>query len=138
MKLFNNPLDSWGLRATDDNVPGSSFEAAGNLASSQFCFVTVNSDGQIAVTTEGALADGVLQDAPAAQGRVGNVHVARGYKCTVKAGGVVSKGDLVISDSTGRAISNASTADYVLGKALEAAGAADELITILFAPSTNV
>lgn len=138
MRLFENPLASWGLRATDDLVTYSSFPAAGNISASQYCFVTVDSNGRVAVTTEGALADGVLTDAPAAIDRAAAVMTTPGKKVTIKTGGAFSKGDLLISDSTGRAIANASTADYVLGKALEDSGGANEYVTMLFAPSTNV
>lgn len=107
------------------------FEAGDDLSGSQFCFVTVASDGQVDPTGDGADADGVLQNNPAAAGRAATVMVGVG-KTKIKAGGSFSRGAMLASDSTGRAVAATVTGDYFLGKALEAATGPNQYVSILF------
>ena len=97
-------------------------------------FVVVGASGQAA---EAAAAtdevDGVSLEAVAA-GNAGLAFPAAapdGAKVEVAAGAAVTAGALVTSDATGRAVT-AATGNRVNGRALTAAGAADEVITILF------
>jgi hypothetical protein len=79
------------------------YEASGDLSASQFCFMKLDSNGQIAVATEGSGSIvGVLTDKPAARGRAGRVVWAG--TTMVKAGGTLVPGDRVSCDSTGKAV----------------------------------
>lgn len=103
--------------------------AGADLRTSQYCFVELNSSGQIVLAGDGEDAIGILQDAPNT-GEVAEVMVGAGIS-KVKAGAVASVGNYVASDSTGRAVSPV-TGDRRLGQFLEAPGAADEIVTMLF------
>lgn len=115
--------------ATKESVMSISREAAGDLSAEQYTFVVVDSNGQVGQqTTAGGDADGVLMNKPNAQGVAAEVAISGVTK--VVAGAVVAAGAKVQSDTTGRAIT-AATGDHVLGKALSAAAAANEVIEVL-------
>ena len=116
--------------ATQDNMLCVSLEAGQDLSAKQFYFVSVAADGQIDPTGAGAIAQGVLQDAPAAAGRAALVAVAG--KVKVVCGAAVTKGGPVASTSSGTA-TNATTGNIILGTALET-GASGRIIEILFQP----
>ena len=116
--------------ATQDNMLCVSLEAGQDLSAKQFYFVSVAADGQIDPTGAGAIAQGVLQDAPAAAGRAALVAVAG--KVKVVCGAAVTRGGPVASTSTGTA-TNATTGNIILGTALET-GASGRIIEILFQP----
>lgn len=82
---------------------------------------------------------GVSMEAVAASNDGLAVPCARpnGCKVEITAGAAVSAGALVTSDATGRAVTATST-DKIHGQALTAAGAAGEVITILFFKGANV
>ncbi len=94
----------------------------------QFRFVSIAS-GVLQLTGDGALADGVLQNDPAL-GESGFVAPLNGSISKMEAGAAVTAGDEVGSDSTGRAVTAAS-ADEINGHAIDAAGAAGEIIRVL-------
>ena len=115
--------------ATQEQVQSISVEAAADLSAAQFTFCVIDSNGQLAqVSSAGGDADGVLQNAPAAQGRA--AALAYAGKVKVVAGATVAAGAKVQSDASGRAIAAAS-GDHVLGKALTAAASAGNLIEVL-------
>lgn len=116
--------------AFEDNKISVTLPASGNLSASQYHFVEVNSSGQAAIVGDGAHADGVLQNDPAAAGRAAEVAIAGVVK--VKCGGVVTRGGPVGSDADGKAV-NAAAGDIILGTALET-GANNAIIAILFHP----
>ena len=116
--------------ATQDNMLCVSLEAGADLSTKQFYFVSLASDGQIDPTGAGLIAQGVLQDAPAAAGRAALVAVAG--KVKVVCGAAVTRGGPVASTSTGTA-TNATTGNIILGTALET-GASGRIIEILFQP----
>lgn len=116
--------------ATQDNMLCVSLEAGQDLSAKQFYFVSVAADGQIDPTGAGAIAQGVLQDAPAAAGRAALVAVAG--KVKVVCGAAVTRGGPVASTSTGTA-TNATTGNIILGTALET-GAAGRIIEMIFQP----
>lgn len=110
-----------------------SLEASGDLSSNQYTFVDVNSSGQVAVvSTAGAKAVGVLQDKPAAQGRVASIGINNVTK--VKVGAAVTAGVELVSDTSGRAIAHSAADQFVQGTALESATAADQIIRMIFHP----
>lgn len=108
-----------------------SLPANTDLSSYQYCFVRTNSSGNLALAGDGEDADGVLQDDPAAAARPGSI--ALGGLTKVKAGGTVTAGGYVASDSSGRAV-DAVSGDYILGRAIEAATDANTIISIIFSP----
>lgn len=118
--------------ASEENVRALSFPAAGDLSSSQYCFGAINTSGQIAVNGDGAKADGVIYNDPAAAGR--ETQLAVGGRVKVRAGAAIAIGDDVGSDASGRAVPVVS-GDFSLGTALEAASAADDVISMIFQPS---
>lgn len=109
-----------------------SIPANADLSSYQYCFVSINSSGYVAVTGDGLEADGILQDDPAAQGRPAQVMVGAGIS-KIKVAGVVTKGDNVASDSAGRA-TTAVSGDRIMGVALETSTTANQIIAMLFKP----
>jgi hypothetical protein len=116
--------------ATQDNMLCVSLEASADLSAKQFCFMSVNSSGQVAATGAGAIAQGVLQNDPAAAGRSASVAIAG--KVKVLCGAAVTRGGPVASTSTGTA-TNATTGNIILGTALET-GASGRIIEILLQP----
>ena len=80
------------------------------------------------MTGDGAKADGVLQNKPAASGRAATVGIDGVTK--VRVGAAVTAGDDLASDSTGRAVT-ATTGDIIIGRALEDGSAANVVISML-------
>jgi hypothetical protein len=106
-----------------------SVEASADLSAHQFKFMALSS-GQLALQTSSSAANvGVLQDKPAAAGRVGSVAISGRVK--VVSGAAVSVGALVMSSTTGKAITATGSGNRVEGLALTASGADGELIEIL-------
>jgi hypothetical protein len=118
------------MMATQENMLCVSLEAGQDLSTKQFYFVSVAADGQIDPTGAGLMAQGVLQDAPAAAGRAALVAVAG--KVKVVCGGTVTRGGAVMSNASGQALTATST-NIILGTALET-GATGRIIEILFQP----
>lgn len=114
--------------ATQGNQTRETFIAGQDLSANQFHFVTMASDGQIDPTGDGAAADGVLVNTPAAQGDAATVVVAG--RVIVEAGGNIAVGANVASNAAGEAVT-AATNDIILGKALEA-GVDGQIISIDF------
>lgn len=103
-------------------------EAGGDLSSSQYLLMTINSSGQLAATGDGAKTDGVLQDKPAAAGRAASLGIEGVTK--VRAGAAFTAGDDLAADSTGRAVT-ATTGDVIAGRALEDASGANVVVSML-------
>ena len=116
--------------AVNNNQTCVTLEAGADLSSNQFHFVTMDSDGQLSVSTDGAASIGVLLNDPAAAGRAAEVCI--GGLTRVEAGGTVAAGAAVASNSTGEAIT-AGTNDIILGTAVTG-GADGEVISIVFQP----
>jgi len=116
--------------ATYNSQTCVTLEAGADLSSNQFHFVTMDSDGQLSVSTDGAASIGVLLNDPAAAGRAAEVCI--GGLTRVEAGGTVTAGAAVASNSTGEAIT-AGTDDIILGTAVTG-GADGEVISIVFQP----
>lgn len=104
--------------------------AAADLSSSQYCFVTIDSNARVALAGDGADACGVLQDDPSALDRTAQVMVGTGIT-KVKTGGTVTKGGYMASDSSGRAV-DAVSGDKILGEFLEASTGANQYVAALF------
>lgn len=111
----------------DDSLKCVTMEAGQDLSASQFCFVTLASDGQVDPTGAGAVADGVLQNDPDAAGVAATVAIAGISR--VVCGGNITLGALVTSDAAGKAVA-ATTGNEVAGRAM-AAGSAGAIIPVL-------
>jgi len=111
--------------ALHEQVRSLSLPANADLSASQFCFVAVNSSGNIALPSAGGDCVGVLQDKPDAAGRMGEVGMLNmSGRLKVIAGATVAPGDKVQSDASGHAI-GALTGDHVLGTVLVGAASGE-------------
>ncbi len=102
--------------------------ASADLSASQFCFMTINSSGQLALPTAGGDADGILQDKPNAAAVQGELAIGGVSKAVVGTGGVTA-GDLVAVDAAGKVVT-AVTGNKIVGRALST-GAASAIIPVL-------
>lgn len=103
-------------------------ESGGDYHTSQYCFVVVAADGQVDPAGAGVRADGVLYNKPDAAGKAADVAISGIVK--MKSGAAVTRGAMVKSDGSGRAI-DATTTTFAMGRALEACSNADEIIMVL-------
>lgn len=108
--------------------------AGANLASSQYKIVKAASTaGEVIVAAAGSdKILGVLMNDPA-DGEVAEVAVLGIVKCLAEAS--VAAGDHVAASTTARAKATTSANDHVLGIALDASGAAGDLIRVAVAIS---
>lgn len=113
--------------AYEEGLQKVTVPAGSDLSTHQYKFVTVNSSGQLALTGDGAEADGVLQDKPDAAGNAGTV--AWGGVTKVKLGGTVTAGDDIASGANGVGVI-AATGDVVNGRAM-ASGVNNDIIPVL-------
>src|SRR6266702_2725463 len=107
------------------------FEASGDLSTKQYHFVTLDSNGQIAVSTRGALSVGVLQDKPAAINRAAQVRCLLVSKILL--GGTVTKGQALVADANGAAVNASSSDNAFMGFAMEG-GSSGQIIAMLLQP----
>ena len=114
--------------AYEQSLRSIGLPASADLSASQFCFMTVNSSGQLALPSAGGDADGILQDKPNAAAVEGELAVLGISKLVVGAAGVTA-GDLLATDANGKAVT-ATTGNKILGRAL-ATGAAGVIIPAL-------
>jgi hypothetical protein len=116
-------------------VRSLSIPASADLSASQFCFVTIDGNGRIALPSAGGDCVGVLQDKPDALDRAGQVAMLNmSGKLKVVAGATLTPGTKVQADASGHALA-ALTGDHVLGTVLSG-GDSGELIEIL--PSSRM
>lgn len=114
--------------ATENNLHVVTMRASADLSASQFCFVNVNSSGQIALAGVDADIVGILQDKPSALDRAGNVAI--GGKSKVLCGGTITAGQRVTSDANGKAIAVASGSAVSAGVAM-ASGVSGQIIDMV-------
>ncbi len=76
---------------------------------------------------------GVTQQSAAAQGDAAPVDVLGVIK--VEAGAAVAFGAVVGTDASGRAVAKSTAGDFIAGTALEAAGAAGDIIAVMLTPN---
>lgn len=94
-------------------------------------FVVKAADGQYDHSGAEAEADGVCGESQATVGAAFPMALLDGAILKVEAGAAVSLLDTVASDSVGRAVTHSSSAgNFRLGKALDAATAAGEIIRV--------
>lgn len=103
--------------ATEDLVFSITYEAANDLSSNQYQLVAVNSNGKVVLAGAGDHAVGVLQNDPAS-GEQAEVAILGQTK--VVAGGSVSQGDQIASDSNGKGVTaTQSTVDTTTSNSSE-------------------
>ena len=117
--------------AYDEGIQTYSMPANADLSASQYCMVSINSSGNIAVTGDGARADGVLYNKPAAAARSGEVALSGLVK--MKFGASINPGSEFASDASGRAVAVA-TSDEPCGVVVSDGGAANAIGTVIFNP----
>ena len=101
--------------------------ASADLSSHQWKFMKVGATGAALNTTAGGIVHGVLQNKPAALGREATITASGVTKC--KASAAIAKGAEVMSTATGLA-ATATATNLAVGFALEAATAANDIITV--------
>lgn len=113
-----------------------SIPASADLSASQFCFVALNSSGQLILpASTGNDCIGVLQDKPNAAGLAGEVAMLNAsLRIKVKAAATLNPGDKVRSNTAGAAVASAS-GSHVLGTVLTG-GVSGDIIEIL--PSSRM
>jgi hypothetical protein len=94
----------------------------------QFYFVTTNASGQITFTGAGAVADGVVQDKPNAQGVEAEVAILGITKLVT--GAAVTAGDPLMANASGQAIT-ATAGNFVRARALASSAGAGVIIPAL-------
>ena len=114
--------------AYEESLRNITLIAGADLSTRQYSFVSIDANGNAALTTAGAQADGVVQDNPQS-GEAAAVGV-RGIS-KVKCGGNITRGSLVAAGANGLAVA-ATSGDVILGTAMEA-GAANRIISVLLA-----
>lgn len=116
--------------ATEASLMTFTRKASGDLSSAQYKFVKQASTGRVsACSVAGENAFGVLQNDPSAIDQ--EASIAIGGVTKVIAGGSVSIGDLVETDTSGRAVGASS--GVVLGEAVSA-GSTGSVMSIVFRP----
>jgi len=95
-----------------ENVSYFTRPAAADLSAKQYFFMQIDSSGNVNVSGDGGVADGVLANKPSASGRAATLAMNGIMK--VELGGTVTAGDDVASDSAGKAVV-ATTGDVKLG-----------------------
>jgi hypothetical protein len=103
--------------AVQESRDTRTFIAGEDLSSSQFKFVTLESDGQVDLAdSAGENCMGVVINDPASGGEA---TVVVSGKTVVTAGGTIAAGASIATDASGDAVT-ASTGNIVMGYALEA------------------
>lgn len=112
--------------AFEENLDPISIEAGENLSTYQYHYVKVYTDGTAKLCGDAELALGVLQNAPTI-GQAANVSTGGESKVVAVSG--VAAGDLVNSDSAGRA-TPAGSNEYANGIAREDCNVTGQIITV--------
>ena len=118
--------ESVGVYTGVPGLPGSAVPNSGN----QYRFLKVTGKHQVGLATgTGDKIVGVLQNKPQYPGSASTVAISG--VSLVAAGGAVAAGDPVTTDGEGRGVVGAIGTDYVVGVAVEDAGAAGHLFPVL-------
>lgn len=107
--------------------------ANADLSSNQFYAVDINSSGKIVVASAaGQRVLGILQNKPTANQGAG---VAVGGVSKAVAAAAITAGALLTTAADGR-LQTATSGQFVVGRAVSAAGAANQLVEILLLPGS--
>lgn len=113
--------------AFEQNLIEVSVPAAVSFAAGQYRAGVLNSSGALALAAAGGRVEGVVQNKPAI---ADTVTLAVGGVTKMEAGAAVAAGARVAVDAAGRGVT-ATTGNYVLGVAMEAAGASGVYFPLL-------
>ena len=123
-------------------IPGFTLgvlNATEDLSSYQFCFVHLTTDGGVALTTAGAMAEsplGILQNTPTSN-QTCEIMVNHGVSKMICAS-QTSAGDLIIATSAGRGVTwTSGTSSWIVAKVLKGA-LTSEQATVLVLPAQRV
>jgi len=118
-----------------------SFKAAADYSDKQYYLMYISAANTVTICGAAGTVIGIMYGKPES-GAYGDVLTASGVFAKVIAGDTVSAGNLLESDSSGRAVAftydnDGTTETYTVGRAVTAAGAANGIITVLtqFAPA---
>lgn len=120
--LSTNDLSGTATDVTNGNAQGTTYKNGVGMA-----VIPDSAAGSIIIAGANARIIGVLQNNPKA-GEAANVGAVRGASYKVLAGAAITMGDDLITDSSGRFITATGAAQKVVGRAMEAASAAGNLI----------
>lgn len=118
--------------AFENPVLTISLPASADLSAEQLKFVVNNGSGAAAVAGAAASALGVIQNNPTAAGTASIMVLG---VSRVRAGAAIAVGAKLGSDANGKAVT-ATTGDTILGIALEAAAADEDIIPVLLHAGT--
>ena len=115
--------------AAENTLGYWSLEAAADLSAAQYYIMRVTAANAVNVTTAATqVAVGVLQNKPDAAGKVATLS-REGDVTKLSAGAAIAAGASVTSDASGQGATG-TTGQQCIGIALNAAGAADEIIEV--------
>ena len=101
--------------------------AAADFTSAQHRFVSLDSNGDVALTAAGARMDGALENNPDI-GQPATV-MGPGSVAKVEASAAIASGADVASAANGQAVTSA-TGNYIAGPAMTATGASGEIVSV--------
>ena len=111
------------------------FPAATDLSSYQYCFVNLETDGQVGMASADEAIIGVLQDDPDAENEAASVCVYGISKLVVDGNAsAIAPGDKLAADSAGKGVKTTTNTDDYGAIALEASTAAGDIISVLVVP----
>ncbi len=122
--------------AYSENSITITLPAASDLSASQYCFVALNTSGQVELSGDDGNPIGILQNKPAAQGRAAEVLIAGVSK--IKSGVTdFDAGYNAASGANGKG-KRSDTASFRLGIIIETASADGQFGTMVFSPNGKV
>lgn len=120
-----------------------SYKAAADYTAKQYYLMYLSADHTVTISGEAGAVCGILYNKPNTN-EYGEVLTANGVHAKVIAGAAVSVGNLLESDSSGRAVAftydgAGTTETYMVGRAVTACSNAGEIITVLtcFCPASK-
>tara|TARA_R110000851_G_scaffold50512_3_gene120563 strand:+ start:1945 stop:2319 length:375 start_codon:yes stop_codon:yes gene_type:complete len=116
--------------ALSNTIALQSFDAGVDLSAKKNYLIALNSSGKAILSSVNARIDGVLQNNPVS-GEVASLATVEGTIVKCVASAAITLGDNLAAVATGKVKTAAST-NEIIGKALEAATADGDLISVLF------
>lgn len=111
--------------STEVTGPNRSFKSTNDLSAKQYFIVKLSSGNVVLASAATDVLLGVLKNKPKASENADVQLVNSQGTCKVKAGGSITAGNMITSDSAGKAVATTTTGNYILGMALEDAATDD-------------
>lgn len=122
--------------AVSSNEYDISLPVAADYSAAQYKVVDLNSSGQaVIVSAAGQACIGVLQDDPTAAGQAGRVRIRGSSK--VIAGGAITKGTWLTTDSSARVVTKTANDACTVGVAVSSCSNAGEYVEVLLMPGAD-